>query len=191
MDKLDHPVLKNSGLDKISITDLTHCYYCNTSLDKIQLGKCSACGFPQLGTEVEQRKFLNEKRALKIKRDSYWSNAKMVRNMLFVVAFVFLFSYGLIFQRTELYSELLQGLIIVGLFSWLAIWSQKHPYKGILYGIYLFVGILAIYFLHDSHTLFAGYLFKLICIGALFYGWIVARSTEKTEKELSDKKIEF
>ncbi len=190
MDKLDHPLLQKSGYWKIEIIDPTVCFYCHTSIDKISAGKCSVCGFPQMGTEDEQKKFIAEKRDSRKQLDVIHENGRTVRNMLLIVCALFMVSYLVGFLQQHAIEFLVEGIIIAVLFSGVGIWGQKKPYQGILAGIFLFIGIIVIYALINPYSIFMGYLYKLLIIGFLYYGWKVGKAAEKSSFELRRKGID-
>src|ERR1041385_8220788 len=154
MDYLNHPVLRQRGPLVISIPDLSVCYYCHTA-PLNENAYCPSCGFPQRGTEEEQKKFITDKRVLLIQLEGMQDNIRKSRNALFGVAALYGVSY-LILAITAGLPAVIEGSVVCGLFIGLGLWANKNPYPAVLTGLICFILIIILYAVINPISIIGG-----------------------------------
>ncbi len=165
---------------KVKITNRSVCHLCKKDGIKADEMFCPNCGFPQGGTETEQRKFLVDRRA---KRSDIRDSERLIRrgrNCLLVIAGINLLNFA--GAGTVLLAV---GGVVSALFLGIAFWAMKNPFPAFLTGfivyvsLHLFLGILSFDFL--IHGLFL----KIAIAGTLVYGMYAIKKIEKLKDELT------
>jgi len=190
MDVLNHPVLRQKGPIVIHISNLSECYYCKTSpLDESTI-YCPSCGFPQRGTEEEQKKFITDKRILLIQLETVNDSIRKSRNALFGVAALYGVSYIMLAFSSGL-PAVIEGLILCGIFVALGFWANKNPYPAVLSGLLLFILIMILFALINPISIVAGLIWKIIIIVAMVYGLQAAKKAKDLMANLEAAKIDL
>lgn len=190
MDALNNPVLQQQGPLVVTITDLSSCYYCNSSPLTEAIVFCPSCGFPQRGLEDDQKKFITNKRILLIQLDGMHDKVKKARNALFIAAGVMLLSYGLAFTQHGA-LVLIEGGIVCGAFVGFGFWANKNPFPAVLTGLIFLLTLYVLYAIVNPVTIFTGIIVKIAIIAALIYGLKAALQAKKIKAELEAHKIDL
>jgi predicted amidophosphoribosyltransferase len=68
----------------VKIINPSECYFCNADLKDIK-SNCPNCNFPQRGTEIEQRKFLGNRRAQYIEAVEFGEKIGRAKKVIFIL----------------------------------------------------------------------------------------------------------
>jgi Flp pilus assembly protein TadB len=190
MDPFTHPVLRQHGPLVINITDPSRCYYCNTGPLTPENRFCPSCGFPQGGTEDEQKRYITNKRIQLANLDTTGQNVKKARNALFGAAVLYGLNY-IVAGAQNAWSPLvlIEGLIVVGAFVGLGIYANRNAYAAALAGLIVFCTLIVGFAVIEPLTLISGIIWKVIILSALIYGLKAAREYKRLHAELSENKI--
>ena len=190
MDALNNPVLTQTGPLRIDIVDLSACYYCKTSPLTEQIVFCPSCGFPQRGTEADQKKFITDKRILLIQLDGMHNEIKKARNALFITAGIMVLSYGLGYLQVGT-PALVEGAIVCSAFVGFGFWANKNPFPAVLTGLIFLVTLYILYAFVDPKTIISGIIVKIALISALIYGLKAAHQAKRFKGDLEAKQIDL
>ncbi|MFT6715885.1 MAG: ribosomal protein L37E [Saprospiraceae bacterium] len=164
---------------RIVISDKTTCHHCKSKGLKLDEKHCPNCGFPQQGNEVEQRRFIVGVRKKKSEINEGRKNIRYGTRMLFLVAGL----NGVSYIGTS-GADLVVGIIISGIYVFLAFLSKKKPFPSIMTGLILYFCLYLLYGLLDPMNLVAGIIFKIMIIGALIYALYAVKDIERLNKEI-------
>ena len=191
MEKTSGQIDRERRLKKseINIKDLTICHYCkSTGLgddDKF----CPNCGFPQRGSQIEMKRFLNRlRRKMELLAD-YKKSIKKARNILFILAAVNLL-YGLImgvFISVNM-AVLISSIIVAAIYFALGMWSRNKPFPAILSGFFVYIVFNVLAAIVDPHTIYQGLIWKVIIISAFVYGYKGVKDSANLQVELESMK---
>ena len=165
----------------VVIRDKSICYHCKQKDLNTNEMFCPNCGFPQGGTQEEQRKFIMD---FRLKNSAIREGKKMItraRNYLFFVAFLNFISFAASGAGAIGY---IIGLIIAGIFAGLAFWSINKPFPALLTGLITYVVLTIFFGILEPMSLLAGLIWKIAIIGALVFAIYSVKDVEKLEKEI-------
>ncbi|MDQ3111245.1 MAG: hypothetical protein M3R17_15255 [Bacteroidota bacterium] len=188
MDVLNHPVLRQTGPLRINIADSSACYYCKTGPLGNEIIYCPSCGFPQRGTEEEQKKFITAKRLLVIKLEGMHDNIKKSRNALFGVAALYGVSYIILALQIG-WPAIIEGSILCGIFIGLGLWANKNPYPAVLTGLILFILFIIISAIGNPVSIIGGIIWKIIILTAMIYGLKAAKDAKDVTADLEAAQV--
>tara|TARA_B100000780_G_C21084623_1_gene436914 strand:- start:949 stop:1488 length:540 start_codon:yes stop_codon:yes gene_type:complete len=163
---------------QIIIKDRSICYHCKQEGLKPENKYCPNCGFPQNGTDQEQRKFIIDFRKKKSAIREAKTMVERGRNFLFIVAFLNFISF--IGGGTVV---LIIGGIISSIYVGLAFWSIRKPFPALLTGL-IFYGVLNLFFgILAPMFLLSGIIWKIAIVVALLFALYSVKDIEKLQKE--------
>lgn len=176
---------QNTRGSQIIIDDLSVCYLCNNKglndVDKF----CPHCGFPQLGTQAEQKRFVwnvrNKSKLLKQHKDSI-KRAQIILFILGGLDIIIGIATGLI-VNIDMFL-LISNLIIGGIFIGLGFWANKKPFPALLSSLIIYITLLTLNGIIDWQTIVQGLIWKIIIIGAFFYGFKSINESKNISAEL-------
>jgi len=174
---------------EILIENLTTCYYCkSTGLNELD-NFCPNCRFPQGGSQIKMKRFLNNVQKKKQLLGGQKKAVKKARNILYILAGLNLL-YGLILGVMVNFdiAVLIGSLIGAAIYFGLAVWSKNKPFAAILSGFFVYIVFNAIAAIGDPHTIYQGIIWKVIIISGFIYGYKGVKESEKLEKELKSIK---
>lgn len=163
----------------IYIPDISVCYHCKQKDLNPEEKYCTNCGFPQLGSQEEQRNFILGHRIKKSNLREAKTNISRARNYLFGVAFLNFISFALAGN-----IGIIIGLILAAIYVGLGLWSNTKPFPAFLTGLIVYVTLTAFFGILEPLTLLSGLFWKIAIIGALSYGLYSVKDVEKLEKEI-------
>lgn len=173
----------------IHISDYTICHFCKSTGLKENDKYCPNCNFPQRGSQVEMKMFLNEikqkEQLLKDKKKA----VKKARNILYILAVLNLIAgvvMGLIIENDMV--VLIASLIGASIYFGLAEWSKRNAFAAILSGFFVYVVFVVIAAIDNPNTIYQGFLWKIIIIAGFIYGYRGVKESEKIESELNSMK---
>ncbi|HEV7231416.1 MAG TPA: hypothetical protein VGO45_08820 [Bacteroidia bacterium] len=173
--------------NKIVIKDFTVCYFCKTKGLSEADAFCPNCGFPQRGTEEQQKKYVGDHMVQKIRLDEMGDAIIKARNMLFTISALTLIPYLIASIKTGEVVVFLIGIFVALLYAGLALWSRTQPFSAILTGMILYVSLWALYTIINPINFFSGILYKIMGLTALYYGYNAARNYDKMKKQVDLK----
>jgi hypothetical protein len=192
MDPLSHPVLRQRGPLTVIITDYSRCYYCQSGPLTAENRFCPSCGFPQNGTEDEQKRFITHKRIQLQTLESVQENVRKARYALIGAAVLFGISYLLLGAKDKFDAILIiEALIVVGTFIGLAVYSARNAYAAALAGLIVFCTLIVVNACVDPKTILGGLLWKVIILSSLIYGLKAARDYKRMYAELAESQIDL
>lgn len=163
---------------RIVVRDPTVCHHCSRKGLTPEDRFCPDCGFPQGGTELEQRQFMVRKRMERSKVADHEAMVKKARMYLLVAAGLNMIAF--------ISSEpvvLIIGGIISGVFVALSFWARKRAYPALLTGLLTYISIQLFFGLFNWQFLFSGIFWKVAIVGSMFYA---LRSAKELEKRATD-----
>ncbi len=170
---------------QINIDDLSVCQHCRSTGLSENDKYCSNCGFPQRGDDHEKKKFLSLLQVKKRWLDEHRRSINKARNILYILAgFYILFGIGYhIFKKDlpVLISCFMIGVVYLGL----ALWCRKNPFAAIVSGICVYAVTIVISAIDNPVNLFSGFIWKILIISGLIYGYKGAREAKQLEDELN------
>jgi hypothetical protein len=175
----------NTRSNQIEIEDLSVCYFCDNKELIAENKFCPHCGFPQLGTQAEQKRFIwnvrNKSKLLKQHKDS----VKRGQIILFILGGLDII-IGIItglFIKDDLFV-LISNLIIGAIFISLGFWANKKPFPALLSGLIVYITLLVINGIIDWQSIFNGLVIKILIIAAFFYGFRSINESKNISSEL-------
>ncbi|HRH39424.1 MAG TPA: hypothetical protein PK760_13820, partial [Flavobacteriales bacterium] len=106
---------------RIVVQDRTVCHHCKRKGLTNEDAFCPDCGFPQQGSEAEQRRFVVEKRRERSLRTDHEAMVRKARNYLLLAAGLNMLTFISSDPLT-----LIIGLVISGIFVGLSFWAKKR-----------------------------------------------------------------
>lgn len=144
-----------------------------------------ACGFPQFGDEKEQKKFIMDKRMLRMEFEEAEEKLKKARIAIFGVAGLLFLSYALLATKESGNDAIVEGGILVSLFVGLGILAGKHPFAASLTALILYGLLIVLYAMIDPITIIGGIIWKIAIIASLIYGLKAASEAKRVKQKLS------
>lgn len=144
---------------------LQDCRYCKHATVAAGETFCSACGYPQGGTQEQQDAFAYKKARSSFAQQVEVEKVTKARNTLYWVAGLnmipYLISGGM--------AIMLVGLVISGIYLGLALWSKSRPFPALLTALILFIALNLLDVVVDPMSIFRGIILKVIVLSALIY----------------------
>ncbi len=159
---------------RIVVRDPSVCHHCKRKGLGAADSFCPDCGFPQQGTEAEQRRFVVEKRRERSLQVDHEAMVRKARNFLLLAAGLNMITF---LSKDPL--TLLIGLIISGIFVGLSFWAKRRAYPAILTGLLTYISIQLLFGVIDIWLLVGGLLWKIAIVGALYYALRSAKELEE------------
>jgi hypothetical protein len=169
--------------NKIVINDFSVCYYCKTKGLAESDHFCPNCGFPQRGTEPEQKKFIGIQMVNKIRLEEMEDAVIKARNTLFAIGALTVIPYLITAIQSEQMAVIVIGILLAMCYLGLALWSGKQPFPAILTGMILYVSMWVLYCILDPSNIYRGIIYRIMAISALYYGFNAARDYERKKKQ--------
>jgi RNA polymerase subunit RPABC4/transcription elongation factor Spt4 len=174
---------RSRARNQIVIPDYSICYHCKEEGLEETNTFCPNCGFPQFGTQLEQRKFILNFRKQKTKIRKTKESASRARYMLIfagIVKFFMFIGWGPI--------VLLIGLIISSIYIGLGIWSKKKPLPAILTGLIFFITLNTFLAIIDYRIVLSDLFLNIPIFFGLIIGLFSVLYSEKIKKEIDYRK---
>lgn len=178
------------GTSSVRIKNYSVCHYCGSSPLKESDHFCPACGFPQRGTEADQKRFLIGKKFKAKDQNESGAEIFIARIILFLLGGICLLaSYFASRGKNEMIAV---GILVLGLvYIGLAIWAGKQPLPALMSGLILYVTILVVSTIIQPESLFQMIIIKGIIISGLIYGVSAVKKYEDRKKELEIVKMDL
>lgn len=175
--------MENTITPAIQNVQCPACYNNSTTEDAF----CNNCSYPFKGTEQEQKNFMTQLAVNEIDLADYNAKIKKGGTSLYYVAGAFAIGTLLEIARepdhSQIVASLIGGLIICGIFVFLAGWSRRKPFAAMISGACLFGVIVLIAAISNPLTIFSGIILKIFVVGCLVNGIRAAMDAEKLKKE--------
>ena len=184
-DQLSHPAITSRGPVIINIKDPQQCFYCNSSPLNSSVSYCPACGFPQFGDEKEQKRFIMDKRMLRMEFEEAEEKVGKARIAIFGVAALLLINYVMLYYQIKDNYAFIEGGIVVSFFIGLGIVAGKHGYVCALIAIIVYSLLIIAYAISEPMTIISGLIWKIAIYSALIYGLKAANDAKKLKQKLS------
>lgn len=172
---------------EIYMEAVINCSKCTTVLgenDKF----CNSCGFPERGTEEDQKKYNYR---IKIKKDVIEDAQKKLKNVRGVLYFIIGINVlvGIYYLTNDLtFYDGLGSLIAAVIFTGCLIWVNKQALTGILAAFVFWIVLQLLAIIVDPSTIIQGLLLKIIIVGVFIKGIISARDLKKYTIQLEEMK---
>lgn len=170
----------------ISIRDLSKCYSCKSTGLKESDFYCPNCGFPQQGTQVQMKRFLQGVREKKRLLDDKKRAIRKARNILFFVGAINLVIGVILGAIQEDNITIVASIIIAGIYFGLGIWCNHKPFPAILTGLIVYISLHAMAAIVDPTTIVRGVILKIIVIVGFVKGFKAVKESEGLQNELDD-----
>lgn len=190
-DQLSHPAIMSKGPIVIQIKDPQQCFYCHSSPLNSSLPYCPACGFPQFGDEKDQKKFIMEKRMLRMEFEEAEDKMQKARLAIFGVAGILLLNYAILYFKNNENYVLIEGGLLVGLFVGLGAWAGKNAYLASLIALIMYGLLIIAYAMVDPVSIIGGILWKVVIISSLVYGLKAATEAKNLKQKLSSVTLDL
>jgi ribosomal protein L37E len=165
---------------QIVIKDRSVCYHCKQEDLKVEDKFCHMCGFPQNGSEQEQRMFIINNRRKKSEIKEAKTMVTRGRNFLFIVAGLNMLSF--IGGGT---TVLIIGLIISAVYLGLGVWASSKPFPALLTGLIFYITLNLFFGILDVSYLLSGLIWKIAVIGSLTFALYSVKDIEKLQQEIA------
>ena len=148
----------------------TYCSFCNEIMADDQKF-CTACGYPERGTQKEQSKF-HADRILEM-RDSSTAKDRVrkARNILYIMSGLSVF-WGIVtflINDGDIGSLVVYGILAV-IYLVLAFWSQQKPLVAMILALLVYLTLIVLNAIFDASSIYRGIIFKIIIIIFLVNG---------------------
>ncbi len=184
------PDPRRYGTSSVRIRDLKICFYCDTSPLPESAFFCPSCGFPQRGTEAEQRRFILNKKQLD-------KNVKETEASISIARIV-LFGLGLLSAGVGVWllnnEDRLGGitqLVVAIIYVALGLWAAKKPFPALLTGLIVYLTFLLLSVIINPATLFSGIIIKIAVASSLIYGMRAVKRAEYMRKRMKIEKMDL
>lgn len=182
--------VRKYGTSTVRVRDLKTCHYCGSSPLSDMTMFCPSCGFPQRGTELEQKRFLIERNKMKVNVNETEASIGIARLVLFglgvlnggVAAFLF---------HLNFWNDGMAQAVVAALYGALGWWAGKKPFPALLAGLVLYLTFICISVLVNPDSLFSGIYLKFIIASSLVYGMQAVKKAERMRKEMEVQKIDL
>ncbi|MFI5149268.1 MAG: hypothetical protein ACHQRM_06005 [Bacteroidia bacterium] len=154
--------------NKIVISDFSVCYYCKTTGLNEAEQFCPNCGFPQRGTDFEQKKFIRAQKFAKQRLEDMQMAVVKARNTLFLIGGLTIIPYLITSMQLGDGSIMVIGTMLALCYLGLALWSRKQPFSAILTGMILYVSMWVLYCIADPSNIYRGIFYRIMAISALY-----------------------
>lgn len=178
------------GTSTVRVRDLKVCHYCGTSPLPESSVYCPSCGFPQRGTEQEQKRFLIGRRNAGTEVNEAEAGIGIAR--------LILFGLGILHGGIAAYIYFnIPGSTWIGLgavgavYVGLGFWGGKKPYPALLSGFIVYVTYLLVITALAPETIFSGLVLKIGIIAGLLAGMRSVKKAEELKKNLDVKKLDL
>lgn len=178
------------GTATVRIKNYSVCHYCGSSPLKETDHFCPSCGFPQRGTEAEQKRFLIGKKFKAKDLNESGSEIIIARLILFLLGGLCLIASGIAFKNDR--DIIAIGVLALGsTYIGLAIWAGTKPLPALMSGLIVYVTLLAVSIIASPETLFTFLYIKAGIIILLIYGVSAVKKYEDQKKELEVVKMDL
>lgn len=184
-DQLSHPAIIARGPVVINIKDPQQCFYCHSSPLNAAISYCPACGFPQFGEEKEQKKYIMDKRILRMEFEEAEEKVQKSRLAIFGVAGLLFLNYAILAINSPGNAALYEGIFLVSIFLGLGIWAKYNPFAASLTALILYGLLIITYAAIDPVTIFGGIIWKVAIIVSLIYGLKASSEAKRIRQKLS------
>lgn len=166
---------------RVVVRDRSVCHHCRRPGLTVDDVYCPDCGFPQQGSESEQRKFIVGKRKERSLQSDHAAMVQKARMYLLVAA-----GLNMITFLSDQPVVLIVGAIISGIFVGLSFWAKKRAYPALLTGLITYVSLQLLFGIVDVWFMISGIFWKIAIVGALFFA---LRSAKELEKPKADGRL--
>lgn len=159
---------ENTLTNSPSLSEETNCSNCSKPLNKADV-YCGNCGYPENGSEQEQRKFNYSK---KLKQDVIEDAKKKLKNVkivLYIMAGVNVIALFYYFYNNAM-AEVIGSIVGACVFIACALWVNKKPLIAVLsaFGFWLLLQVLSAFL--EPGTIIQGLLLKIIVVSIFIKG---------------------
>lgn len=130
----------------IYINDPSTCFICKKNDLHIDATYCTACGFPQQGTDAERKSFYVDHIKKKNEFDEALKGVKASKNILFIASGLCLLSGFIlsVIDSADAEINIIAGFVMALIFLGLGFWAQKNPLAASVTGLIVYVTALII-----------------------------------------------
>ena len=170
-------------MENVEMNDI-NCSNCRTVLT-MEDTFCGKCGFPERGTEEEQRDYrlkISSRKRLLMGANKKVKDAKIA---LYVLAGLNVVVGIIYWASSDDFASLISSLVLAVIYLLLVAWSDKQPFAAILTGFIIYITIQLLAAVVEPTSLFSGIIIKVIIISVFIKGIKSAREAQDLMKELS------
>lgn len=158
------------------------CSNCNAIISSTD-NFCTACGFPEKGTDEEKAKFHAKSVMKKNKHIDAGKKVKSAQITLYVVGGITgLFGVILYFVQEDM-ATLITNIILSAIYVALGLWCNKKPLAALLSGLLLYITILVFNAMIEPASLYKGIIWKILILTYLGKGLYSAKAAQKIMEE--------
>ncbi len=184
------PDPRRYGTSTVRVRDLKVCFYCDSSPLPGEAFFCPSCGFPQRGTEPEQRRFILNKKQMD-------KNVKETEASIGIARIV-LFGLGLLnggigawwLSNEDRIGGITQ-LVVAAIYVALGLWAGKKPFPALLTGLILYLTFVLLTAIINPLTLFSAIIIKIAIVSSLIYGMRAVKIAENMRNRMKVQKMDL
>jgi hypothetical protein len=178
------------GTTTVRIKRKDTCFFCNTSPLPEGTLFCPSCGFPQGGSEAEQKRFIVGRRKMKKDVNEEMASIAIARIILIALGIINGGIGAWMFSQkdkpdTAFYS------VIAAIYIGLGIWASKKPFPALFSGLLVYVMFLFIGAILNPDSIYSGLILKFIIISSIVYGIRAVKKAENLKKQLEVEKMDL
>jgi hypothetical protein len=178
------------GTTNVRVRDLKVCFYCSSSPLPETIVFCPSCGFPQRGSELEQKRFIVGRKQLGKNVNESEASIGIARIVLFALGLLdgavaaWCFSQG---NRIDGIAYASIAAIYIGL----GLWAGKKPFPALLTGLIVYLTFLLLAAIVDPASILSGLILKIAIGSAFVYGMRAVKNSEDLRKQMQVQKMDL
>lgn len=181
---------RHYGTTAIRVKDLKTCHYCKSSPLPETSVFCPSCGFPQRGTELDQKRFM-------IGRNKMGKNVNETEASIGIARIV-LYGLGILngglaiwFFKMDQHPGGFTQAVIAAVYIGLGLWAAKKPFPALLTGLVVYGTFMFVSAIINPGTIFSGIFLKFLIFSSLIFGMRAVKKAENMRKQMEVQKMDL
>lgn len=147
----------------------SNCSYCKTTDIEIEI-YCPKCGYPENGTEKEERDFRLRLNSRKLRLKDANKKLKTAKIVLYVLIGFSLLGATYYYFVPEDFASAISSIVVAIVYLGLLSWVDKNPFAALLSALIFYVTLQVMGVLIEPASIFKGLIIKIVVISALIKG---------------------
>lgn len=178
------------GTTTVRVRDLKVCFYCSSSPLPETTVFCPSCGFPQRGSELEQKRFLIGRKQIGKNVNESEASIGIARIVLFALGLLNGGVAAWFFYQGERIGGMTQAAI-AAIYIGLGFWAAKKPFPALLTGLIVYLTFLLLGAVMDPASILTGLVLKIAIVGSFVYGMRAVKQSEELRKQMEVQKMDL